>query len=135
MFRNLPGNMLLWPCPGMGVMNYLPDITFTLICNDLQIQSYSFFVNKAVWGNVNRLIPQAIRGKTFTYFLSQNRNYLGAHLCIWPKEERKKLILSEWHLQIYRTHPRIFKEKFYQTKIKMIFLSNHLIPGYGNIYG
>jgi asparagine synthase (glutamine-hydrolysing) len=82
-------------------------------------------VNKAVWGNVNKLIPQAIRGKTLTYFLSQNRNYLGAHLCIWPKDERKKLIRSNGTLR-YTNAPEIFKERLLSKRSKNDFLSNHL---------
>jgi len=82
-------------------------------------------LNKAVWGNVSKLMPQAIRGKTLTYFLSQNRNYLGAHLCIWPKDERKKLILSNGTLR-YSNAPEIFKEKLLSKRSKNDFLSNHL---------
>ena len=51
-------------------------------------------LNKLIWGNINKLIPQKIAGKGLTYFLSKNRDHLGAHLCIWPKEERKKLMLN-----------------------------------------
>ena len=82
-------------------------------------------VNKMVWGNVNKLIPQAIRGKTLTYFLSQNRNHLGAHLCIWPTDERKKLILSNGSYG-YTNAPEIFKEKLLAKGRKNDFLSNHL---------
>jgi asparagine synthase (glutamine-hydrolysing) len=84
-----------------------------------------FVVNKAVWGNVNKLIPQAMRGKTLTYFLSQNRNYLGAHLCIWPKDERKKLIRSDGNLR-YTNAPEIFKERLLAKRSKNDFLTNHL---------
>lgn len=82
-------------------------------------------INRMVWGNVNKLIPQAVRGKTLTYFLSQNRNYLGAHLCIWPFDERKKLIRSNGTFG-HSNAPELFKEKLLSKKSKDDFLSNHL---------
>jgi len=82
-------------------------------------------INKMVWGNVNKMIPQSIRGKTLTYFLAQNRNYLGAHLCIWPTGERQKLILSNGRSG-YTNAPEIFKERLLSKRRKTDFLSNHL---------
>jgi len=84
-----------------------------------------FLVNKMVWGSVNKLLPEAVRGKTLTYFLSQNRNYLGAHLCIWPKDERKKLIRSNGNLR-YTNAPEIFKERLLSRRGHHDFLTNHL---------
>ena len=49
--------------------------------------------NKFFWGNINKLIPQQFPGKGLTSFLSKDRDYLGAYLCIWPMKERQKLIL------------------------------------------
>ena len=81
--------------------------------------------NKIFWGNLNKVIPKEMRGKTLTYFLSKNRNHLGAHLCIWPKSERKKLILSNGTFK-YTTSPESFKEKILAEQGENDFLSNHL---------
>ncbi len=93
-----------------------------------KIYKYNFtppFVNKFVWGNLTRLIPDNIPGKTFAYFLSKNRNYVGAHLCIWSREERKKLILSDGTFK-YADLPENIKEEILSKKDKNDFLSNHL---------
>jgi len=51
--------------------------------------------NKFFWGNIHKLIPQNIAGKGLSYLLAQNKDFLGANLCIWPKYERNKLILND----------------------------------------
>lgn len=51
-------------------------------------------LNKLLWGSIHRLIPHTMMGKGLTYYLSQNREYLGAHLYTWTEEERKRLILN-----------------------------------------
>lgn len=80
-------------------------------------------LNKLVWGNINKLIPQKISGKGLTYFLSLNRDYLGAHLCIWPKEERKKLILNGNTFK-YKNAPELFKEQVLKNGNSNDFISN-----------
>jgi len=82
-------------------------------------------INRVVWGGLSKIIPQKIRGKTLAYFLSQNRNHLGAHLCIWPAYERKKLILSNGTFR-YTDAPEVFKEEVLAGLDKSDFLSNHL---------
>jgi asparagine synthase (glutamine-hydrolysing) len=69
------------------------------------------------------MIPEKIAGKGLTYFLAQNREYLGAHLCIWPKEERKKLILTNDTFQ-YNIKPELYKEAILKKGAKNDFISN-----------
>ncbi|CAN5805150.1 asparagine synthase (glutamine-hydrolyzing) [soil metagenome] len=80
-------------------------------------------INKFIWGGINKLIPQKTTGKGLTYFLSQNRDYLGANLCIWPKEERKKLILTSDTFQFKNT-PELFKEGILKNGKGNDFISN-----------
>ena len=79
--------------------------------------------NKLFWGNINKIIPQKIPGKGLTYFLSQNKNYLGAHLCIWPKEERKRLI-QDGNTFKYKNFPEHFKENILLNGKGNNFISN-----------
>ena len=79
--------------------------------------------NKFFWGNLNKLIPEKISGKGITYFLSQNREYLGAHLCIWPKEERKRLILTNDTFK-YNIKPELYKEEILKRGKGNDFISN-----------
>ncbi len=79
--------------------------------------------NKLLWGNINKLIPEKVAGKGVTYFLSQDKNYLGAHLCIWPKEERKRLMLSNNGLS-YNNSPEMFKEEVLRSGLGNDFISN-----------
>jgi len=51
-------------------------------------------LNKLIWGNINNLIPSGFKGKGITHFLSNNKQYIGAHLTFWTNKERSQLILS-----------------------------------------
>lgn len=101
---------------GYDIYNYLRKI--------YKFNTASPSFNKLLWGNINKIIPEKIAGKGLTYFLSQNKDYLGAHLCIWPKEERKKLILSNDYFK-FNASPELYKEGILKEGIKKNdFISN-----------
>ena len=100
---------------GYSIYRYLQRI------NKFNTSSPSF--NKFVWGNINKLIPESVAGKGLTYHLSQNKNFLGAHLCIWTNEERKKLILSN-DIFKFNIVPELFKEEILKKGNKHDFISN-----------
>lgn len=81
--------------------------------------------NKLIWRNLNKVIPSKVRGKNLTYFLSQNRDLLGAHLCIWPMDERKKLIPTHGTFH-FSESPEIYKEQLLSKRDKNDFMANHL---------
>lgn len=81
-------------------------------------------LNNFLWGNIHKLIPQKIAGKGLTYFLSKNREYLGAYLCIWSKEERQKLILNNHSLTNYKNSPELYKEGILKDNKKNDFITN-----------
>lgn len=81
-------------------------------------------LNKLVWGNIHKLIPHKTLGKGLTYFLAQNKEYLGARLCIWSEEERKKLILDNKDFKKYKNVPESFKESILKQGSKNDFVSN-----------
>ncbi len=66
--------------------------------NRLYTKMYNFkspFLNKLVWGNVHKLIPEKVRGKGLSHLLSQNKKYQFAYMS-WQKEERQKLMLPQF---------------------------------------
>jgi len=73
---------------GYGIYKRLNDI----YSNPLNFKSP--LLNKFIWGNLHKIIPYNVRGKSATYFLSQNRKLVSAYSNVWPRAERKKLLLN-----------------------------------------
>jgi len=73
---------------GYGIYKRLNDI----YSNPLNFKSS--LLNKLIWGNLHKIIPYNVRGKSATYFLSQNRKLVSAYSNVWPRAERKKLLLN-----------------------------------------
>lgn len=89
------------------------------------IYKYSFSnasLNKIVWGNIHKMIPGKIAGKGLTYYLSQNREYLGAQVCTWTKQERKALIINNRSAK-YPDTTEAFKQAILKSG-KRDFISN-----------
>lgn len=78
--------------------------------------------NKLFWGNISRLIPGKLLGKGFVDFLSKNKEYLGAHLYIWPEDERKSLLLNGNTFNF--NNPGLFKEDILKHGLGYDFISN-----------
>jgi asparagine synthase (glutamine-hydrolysing) len=62
--------------------------------NSSILHSKNEHINKVVWGNINKLIPEDMKGKGLTHFLSQNKEYVSAYISKWTSSERKKLLLK-----------------------------------------
>ncbi len=79
-------------------------------------------LNRVLWGTIHSAIPDNYRGKNLTYFLSKNRNFLGAYMNVWNKRERSHLILND-----YVEHPEYYaeeyKEKILREKCSLDFTS------------
>lgn len=52
-------------------------------------------VSKHFWGGLNKIIPNSMKGKGATYYLSKPKNSFPAFLSIWQQAERKKLFRKE----------------------------------------
>ncbi len=79
-------------------------------------------MNKLVWGNIYKLLPQTISGKGLSYFLSQNKEYASAFISVWTKDEREKLILN--HTTVgYEDGSELYKESLLKSKGKNDFVS------------
>ena len=56
-------------------------------------------VGKHVWGGLHQIIPNSVKGKGATYYLSKPRNSLPAYQAIWQTIERKKLFNKDsWQM-------------------------------------
>lgn len=53
-------------------------------------------LNKIIWGNINRLIPDSVKGKGLSYLLSQDRNYQFAYQQLWIRRKRRKLMIKDF---------------------------------------
>lgn len=53
------------------------------------------FTNKFVFKNINKMIPDYLYGKGYSYYLSKDKDNIGAFFCMWRNYERKKLYNEE----------------------------------------
>ena len=82
------------------------------------------YLNKLIWGNIHKLIPPSVKGKGILYFLSQNKEYLGAYLTSWTKEERQKLILNVQRSAKCENSFEFYKEEILKKGMNNDFISN-----------
>jgi len=101
---------------GYTIYRYLQKIN--------KYNSPSPFFNKNVWGTINKMIPQKISGKGLSYFLSQNKEYLGAYLSIWNKNERKRLIRNNKMTLDYNYNAEMFKQNILSKSKSNDFIAN-----------
>ena len=79
--------------------------------NSLYSKAFNFkspFLNKLVWGNIHKLIPNNVRGKGLSYLLKQDKKYQFAYMS-WPKPERQKLMLPHLSHINYANASEIYK--------------------------
>lgn len=55
----------------------------------------SHFLNNLTWGTINKLLPVNMGGKNTSYYLSKDREHIGAYLYMWTINERGKLLLND----------------------------------------
>ena len=79
--------------------------------NRLHSKVFNFkspFLNKLVWGNIHKMVPNNFRGKGLSYLLAQDKKYQFAYMS-WPKEERQKLMLPHLSDINYANASEIYK--------------------------
>jgi len=90
-----------------------------------RIRKYNFSspaINTFIWGSIHKMVPEHVSGKGLMYFLSKNPNDLGAHVCIWTKNERKKLIIQDGQQEVINAS-ELFKRDILRES-KKDFISN-----------
>jgi asparagine synthase (glutamine-hydrolysing) len=81
------------------------------------------FMNKTIWGNIHKLIPQSTKGKGLMYFLSQHKEYAFAYQTSWTQEERSELMNNENGNRNYIA-TELFKEGILRNKNNYDFITN-----------
>lgn len=81
-------------------------------------------LNKIVWGSIHKMIPEHARGKTFSYYLSQDRRYVNAGPIFWKKEQRQKYILNNHPAVDYSKTSELFKEGILRKGANNDFITN-----------
>lgn len=80
-------------------------------------------LNKFIWGNVHRLIPDHGKGKTTTYYYSKDKNLIPAHLSVWSRSERKRLLMNYGFVD-HTNVSENFKERILKRRPDYDFISN-----------
>jgi asparagine synthase (glutamine-hydrolysing) len=94
-----------------------------------KLQSSSFHsdnptVNKMIWGNLNKMIPQSVSGKGLSYLLSHDKKYVGAYASFFTRDERKKLLLNHHSKIDYGIASEDYKKQILKEGSKNDFVSN-----------
>jgi len=80
-------------------------------------------LNKLIWGNVHKMLPQNIKGKNGTYFLSKDRKLMSAYSTIWRKSERKRLLLN-YGIIDFAMASEVYKEDILKKHPDYDFVTN-----------
>ena len=94
--------------------------------NKLKSSSFHFdspALNKIIWGNLYKSLPQSLPGKGLSYLLSQNKEHVGAYLSFWTKDERNKLLLDHPPIN-YHAGSELYKVDILKRGNKNDFISN-----------
>lgn len=94
-----------------------------------RLYSYPFnfnssFYNKLLWGSIYKIIPNNMKGKSASYLLSRNKNYVSAYMHMWSIEERKKLILNDHPASIISNASEPYKVGILKNGVTNDFISN-----------
>ena len=89
--------------------------------NPLSTNSHSF--NKLFWGNIHKLMPENMKGKNATYFLSKNRKSMSAYSNVWQSSERKRLLFNYGFVDFSRGSEK-YKEEILKSNLSYDFVSN-----------
>jgi asparagine synthase (glutamine-hydrolysing) len=70
------------------------------------------------------MIPYASRGKTMSYYLSQDHRYVNAGATFWKRKDREKYILNNHHPVDYANASELFKKRILKNGSKNDFITN-----------
>ncbi|MDP4208355.1 MAG: asparagine synthase (glutamine-hydrolyzing) [Bacteroidota bacterium] len=67
-------------------------------------------INNLFWGTINKILPASFRGKNLTYYLSKDKETVGAYYGLFNQSERNFLINREILNTINKNRAESFKE-------------------------
>ena len=87
---------------------------YNIYAHLMKIYAYPFnfsapLLNKVIWGTIHKMIPNMTKGKGTSYFLSKNKELLGAYINMWRKEERQKLVFSQFQNNFNNSASELYK--------------------------
>ena len=68
--------------------------------------------NTYFFKNLNNILPDYIYGKGYSYYMSKNKNNIGAYVCFWRDYERYKLLHPDINRKLDNERPENIKLKF-----------------------
>ncbi len=66
--------------------------------------------NKHFWGGIHKVLPNTVKGKGLSYYLSKRREMVAAHYALWQHPERERLFLPEVWAKMSNRPAELFKE-------------------------
>ncbi len=70
------------------------------------------FSNKAIFAPLNRIIPDHLYGKGYSYYLSKDKNLINAYFCLWKDYERRKIFNSSVRSELRANCAEQLKENY-----------------------
>ena len=80
------------------------------------------FSNKAIFSPLNRIIPDHLYGKGYSYYLSKDKNMINAYFCLWKDYERRKIFNSSLRSKLGVNRAEQLKEN-YLKEVNASFIS------------
>lgn len=74
------------------------------------------FTNNAIFKPLNKIIPDYVYGKGYSYFLSKDKNNIGAYFCIWKDYERRKIFNADIRIKLSINNAENLKIKLLNDK-------------------
>ncbi len=82
--------------------------------------------NKVFWGGIHKVIPNSVKGKGISYYLSKEKETVGAHLALWTQLERYKLYKNGLRAQLGDEYAESYKEQILMDSTAKEYLSKML---------
>ena len=89
---------------------------------------------KSLFALANKMIPDHMFGKGMTYYLSKDKDYIGAYICLWKNYERRKFYLPEINQEIENNYSEKIKSSMlgsmsgdFISKIQQLDLQTYLV--------
>lgn len=89
---------------------------------------------KSLFTLANKLIPDHIPGKGITYYLSKDKNNIGAYFCLWKDYERRKIFLPDINSKLNGNYSENLKIDFikaskgdFLTKMQQLDMQTYMV--------
>lgn len=92
-----------------------------------RIRSYNVlpsFLSSHIWGGLHHLLPNGVKGKGLTYYLSKPKKYAPAYHSIWQLHEREQLFRGDIWESLKKSTAELRKVSFLQNGNSPDFIFN-----------